>query len=76
MNLNDLKTSQQAGLVNIGILVGAGAACVVCLWAASQAFPVPVRILAAVCFSFLANTMFSLMHEAVHAGFPSESTSQ
>ena len=69
MDLNDLKTSRQTGLVNIGILVGAGAACAVCLWAASQAFPVPVRILAAVCFSFLANTMFSLMHEAVHGGF-------
>jgi fatty acid desaturase/membrane-associated phospholipid phosphatase len=42
---------------------------VLCLWAASQGFPVPFRILAAVCFSFLANTMFSLMHEAVHGGF-------
>jgi fatty acid desaturase len=69
MTSNGIETSRQASLVNIGILVGAGAACVACLWAASQAFPVPVRILAAVCFSFLANTMFSLMHEAVHAGF-------
>src|SRR5262245_47000814 len=69
MNSDDLRTSRRAGLVNLGILVGAGLACVLCLWAASQPLPVPVRILAAVCFSFLANTMFSLLHEAVHAGF-------
>ncbi len=69
---NDFKAHPAAGLINIALLAGAGAACVLCLWAASQAFPVPLRILAAVCFSFLANTTFSLMHEAVHGGFHPE----
>jgi fatty acid desaturase/membrane-associated phospholipid phosphatase len=69
MDLSDLKTNRSTGLINIGLLAVAGVACIVCLRAASQAFPVPLRIIAAVCFSFLANTMFSLMHEGVHGGF-------
>src|SRR5215510_3761331 len=73
MGPSDVKTSvttsRTAGLINITILVSAGSACVACLWAASQSFPVPLRIAAAIAFSFLANTVFSLMHEAVHGSF-------
>ncbi len=64
-----MTASPTAGLVNIAILVSAGTGCVTCLWAASQSFPVPLRIVAAIAFSFLANTVFSLMHEAVHGSF-------
>ena len=77
MGPSDVKTSvsanetasRTAGLINIVILVSAGSGCVACLWVASQSFPLPLRIAAAIAFSFLANTVFSLMHEAVHGSF-------
>ena len=69
MDLKHLKTGRATGLINIIILVAAGATCIACLWAASREISMPIRILAAICFSFVANTMFSLMHEAVHGGF-------
>jgi fatty acid desaturase len=65
----DLRTSRAAALTNLCILVMAGAACIACLWVASHAESILVRVLTALCFSFVANTMFALMHEAVHGGF-------
>jgi fatty acid desaturase/membrane-associated phospholipid phosphatase len=55
--------------LNIYVYFLVAAACLTCLWVASQPFPLLLRILAAVFFSFTNNTMFSLMHEAVHGNF-------
>jgi fatty acid desaturase len=65
----DLRTSRAAAVINLCILVMAGAACIACLWVAAHAESILGRVLAAVCYSFFANTMFALMHEAVHGGF-------
>lgn len=51
--------------LNLLLLVAGAAACVALLVAASRG-TLAVQIAAAVAFSFTANTMFSLMHEAVH----------
>lgn len=40
-----------------------------CLWIASQPFPLTIRFEAALAFSFVNNTVFSLLHEAVHGIF-------
>lgn len=42
-----------------------------CLWIASQSYPWGIRLGAAVAFSFVNNTVFSLLHEAVHGTFHS-----
>jgi fatty acid desaturase/membrane-associated phospholipid phosphatase len=55
--------------LNVYVYVMVAAACLTCLWIASQPFPLLLRILAAIVFSFTNNTMFSLMHEAVHGNF-------
>jgi fatty acid desaturase len=50
---------------NLALVVGSTAGCGALLWAASHA-PGAWALLPAVAFSFLANTVFSLLHEAVH----------
>jgi len=54
------------GRLNLLLLAVAAAASSGLLAAASHADGWPLRIAAAVAFSFTANTLFSLMHEAVH----------
>ena len=50
------------------LVVMAGAICILagCLWAASHAASPLAVLVAAIVFGFANNTMFSLMHEAVH----------
>ncbi len=56
-------------LLNVGILAAATAACIGLLWLASHDVRPAVVTVAAVAFSFTANTLFSLLHEAVHGVF-------
>ena len=55
--------------LNMLLLVGAGAVTAGCLYLASNTGSLVVMIGAAIAFSFFNNTMFSLMHEAVHGVF-------
>jgi fatty acid desaturase len=55
--------------LNLALLVGASAVTAGCLYLASNAGSVVVMVGAAIAFSFFNNTMFSLMHEAVHGVF-------
>jgi fatty acid desaturase len=52
--------------LNLLLLAVAAAASAALLWLASHAESWPVLGVAAVAFSFTANTLFSLMHESVH----------
>lgn len=54
---------------NWAILAGGAAGCVALLWLAAHAATTLGTIAAALAFAFLANTMFSLLHEAVHGKF-------
>ena len=56
------------GPTNLAVMAGAAAAAAACLWAASHAPPL-VALAAAVLFGFVNNTIFALMHEAVHGVF-------
>lgn len=53
------------GALNIALLLTAGTGCCALLWLASHG-PLWQSAIAAVAFSFLGNTMFSLLHESVH----------
>jgi len=53
------------GTLNIVLTIGVAAACSAALWVASHGRSWQVA-LAAIAFSFLGNTMFSLLHESVH----------
>lgn len=53
------------GTLNIALLAGVAAACCCMLWVSSHA-PFWSSLLAAIAFSFVNNTMFSLLHESVH----------
>ena len=64
-----LKGALTYGTLNLAILLVTGAACIASLWAASQPLPVPLRVLAAISFALAGNTMFALLHEAVHGNF-------
>ena len=55
--------------LNIGLLIVACAAAALCLRVASHAESWWIAIAAAVVFSYVNNTIFSLMHEAVHGVF-------
>src|SRR5690242_5497865 len=52
--------------VNLTILAVAVAVSAACLALASQVDSVVLRLLCAVVFSYSANTLFSLLHEATH----------
>jgi fatty acid desaturase len=56
------------GLLNLLLLAAAVATAALLLWIASHA-SLPAVVAAAIAFSFVNNTVFSLMHEAVHATF-------
>jgi fatty acid desaturase len=53
------------GTLNLALTVAAASACCGALWAASHGSPWQIA-LAAIAFSFVNNTMFSLLHESVH----------
>lgn len=57
------------GRLNLAIGAGALAASILCLWTASHATSLAAAALAAILFSFANNTLFALLHEAVHGGF-------
>lgn len=57
------------GTLNLAIATGVAAGLALLLWTASHTGSWIIMILAAVGFSFLANTSYSLMHEAVHKHF-------
>ena len=52
--------------LNAVLLATAASACAGCLWLASHAELPAVRLLAAGAFSYVNNTVFSLLHEATH----------
>jgi fatty acid desaturase len=52
--------------LNTVLLAAALATCAGCLWLASHAEPLVTRLLAALAFSYVNNTVFSLLHEATH----------
>lgn len=62
------------GALNIVLTVAAGSAALVLLWLASHTDAIALRIGAAIAFSFVNNTLFSLMHEAVHGIFHARRT--
>jgi fatty acid desaturase len=55
--------------LNLALLAGSIAVTAACLYAASNGASWGLRIFAAIAFSFVNNTIFSLMHEAVHGVF-------
>jgi fatty acid desaturase len=55
--------------LNLALLAGSITATAACLYLASNGSSLTLRIGAAVAFSFFNNTLFSLMHEAVHGVF-------
>jgi fatty acid desaturase len=52
--------------LNLLLLAASGAASLALLWLASHADALWIQLVAALAFSFTANTVFSLMHESVH----------
>lgn len=52
--------------LNTVLLAAAMATCAGCLWLASHAEALVTRLLAAIAFSYVNNTVFSLLHEATH----------
>jgi len=64
-------TEQLPGALNIAILIVAIAIASFALWAASNSNGWITILLAATVFSFVNNTIFSLLHEAVHGLFHS-----
>ena len=52
--------------LNAILLAAALGGCTGCLWLASHAEALPARLLAAGAFSYVNNTVFSLLHEATH----------
>lgn len=62
-------TGAGTGRANLAILAGATAGCLACLAVASLDLPPLMRVGAAAVFALLNNTVFALMHEAVHGHF-------
>lgn len=65
----DKPTTPVRGYLNSAILVIAISAGALSLWIASNTASPIVGLLAAVAFGLTGNTLFSLMHEAVHGNF-------
>ena len=55
--------------LNLAVLAAASLAAVALLWCASHAGSLWITVAAAIGFSFINNTVFSLLHEAVHGLF-------
>lgn len=62
----DAQSYPVPGSLNIVLLVSTGAGAIACLWAASHAESWIVIGVSAIAFSFVNNTIFSLLHEATH----------
>ncbi|HXO70673.1 MAG TPA: fatty acid desaturase [Bradyrhizobium sp.] len=62
-------TFEIPGKLNLLLLAGAAVSAALCLWLASHADNWPTAVLAALVFSYVNNTLFSLMHEAAHRKF-------
>lgn len=56
------------GKLNALLLVVSAVISGLCLWLASRGLGAVVTVLAAIVFSYSANTLFALLHEAVHGG--------
>jgi len=69
MTLAALHRTDLAPSTNVFVMAGVIAVCSACLWLASHATSPLVFLLAAAGFGLSNNTMFSLMHEAVHGMF-------
>lgn len=59
--------------LNVAISLAAWTAAAGLLYAASHAPSLPAKVLAAAAFSFVANTIFALLHESVHRTFSGRS---
>jgi len=57
------------GRLNVALALLAAAVACALLWTVAHAQSMPVRLLGAVAFSYVGNTLFSLLHEAVHGVF-------
>jgi len=62
----EVRTAAIPARLNLALLVAAASASSALLWGASHAAYWPVVLACAITFSFTANTLFSLLHEAVH----------
>ena len=65
----DNNTEPIPAVLNLALLVIAGAGAAVLLWSASRAETWIALAAAAIGFSYINNTLFSLLHEAVHGQF-------
>jgi fatty acid desaturase len=52
--------------LNVALAIVSTAAAGALLWLVSRPVPLPYRLLGAIAFSYVNNTVFSLLHEAVH----------
>jgi fatty acid desaturase len=66
---SDGRCVEVPGRLNLALLAGAVAVSACCLYLASNGGSLAMTTGAAVAFSFFNNTIFSLMHEAVHGVF-------
>ena len=66
---NDSRTERIPGAVNIALFAISAVGAAFLLWAASRAESWLGLVVGATSFSFVNNTMFSLLHEAVHGQF-------
>jgi fatty acid desaturase len=64
-----LREDAPPTLLNLAITLVASGGAAGLLWVASHAESLWVVVLAAVAFSFVGNTLFSLLHEAVHGAY-------
>lgn len=65
----DIKQYQPIAVLNVGIFFIASAVGLYCLYTASHSESLLAIIAAVIGFSFVNNTLFSLLHEAVHFSF-------
>lgn len=62
------------GTLNIALVLAAGGAACGLLWYVAHTDDWIGRVLGAIAFSYVANTIFSLLHEAVHRHFHADAT--
>src|SRR5712671_1712766 len=70
-DVNSIPTDKIAVTQNANVAVMAGAIlmCCACMWVVSHTSSLPLAMIAAIGFGLFSNTLFSLMHEAVHGMF-------
>jgi fatty acid desaturase len=67
--MTDRQADPIPGRLNVALALTAAAVALALLWVATHAGSWPPRLAAALLFSFVGNTIFSLLHEAVHGIF-------